>query len=97
MCPVDVDRHTATERDTNRRAATMGTGRYAVDIHFQQQGRTPGCKPSFREHGTFWLTFLAVVVAGLVVAGAAFATFGLAAAAFILCLELTTALAVGIL
>ena len=68
-----------------------------MDIHFQQQGRQPGCKPSFREHGTFWLAFLALVVGGLIIAGVAFVTVGIAAAAFILCLELTAALAVGIL
>lgn len=77
----------------------METRGYAVDIHFQGHGPRSSYKPnpSFREHGTFWLTFAAIVVAGLIITGAAFATLGVAPAAFILCLELTAALAVGVL
>jgi hypothetical protein len=55
---------------------------------------TPG--PSFRSHGTFWLTALAIVVLSLSTAGLIYLTFGLSAAALLLVTVIGAGFAIGI-
>jgi hypothetical protein len=51
---------------------------------------------SFRNHGTFWLAALAIVVLSLLTAGLIYLTFGVSAAAFLLVSVIGAAFALGI-
>jgi hypothetical protein len=46
----------------------------------------------FRDHGTFWLAFIALVIVSAIAAAAVFATVGLPAAAGMICVEISLAM-----
>jgi hypothetical protein len=60
-----------------------------------QYGRTP-TRPRIRDHGRFWLVFTTLVVVAILLATATFMTFGMTTAAWIVLLEASLALALGI-
>lgn len=53
-------------------------------------------RPSFRDHGTFWMTVLLLAAAAIMTAGLVFAAFGATAAALVMLAEIGAALAAGI-
>lgn len=53
-------------------------------------------RPSFRDHGAFWMILLLVAAAGIMTAGLVFVALGTTAAALMLLAEIGAALAAGI-
>ncbi len=52
-------------------------------------------RPSFRDHGAFWTTFLLLATAGIMTAGLILVTLGTTAAALVMLAEIGVALAAG--
>lgn len=53
-------------------------------------------RPSFRDHGAFWMTFLLLAAAGIMAAGLVFMALGTTAASLLLLSEIGVALAAGL-